>query len=244
MATGDVNNKANSLGEAQIDDIKHAQQDSDPGPVIEKWKPMVDAIAEATKKAFPASPPFDPSSPSTFQTYWRGVFADLRDSALEDNEIPHYLTEPPLPTFTVTLFDRMHALRCPCCQSYSEPAIELRNEDGVTKGDLMNAVIDTLYGDVLPKVFIEQEPFRGGDDEIDDSEVASEDDTPDAGRFRNDSGVLIYTYSWMSSGGNDAGETIMYGDEPDVILYCCRPEEFDEMSKEEEEYNGNRESNL
>ncbi|KAJ4316471.1 hypothetical protein N0V84_007827 [Fusarium piperis] len=248
MATGDVS-KVDGLEEGQIDEtneVQDAQEDSDPGPVIEKWQPMIDAIVEATKEAFPASPAFDASSPSTFQTYWRGIFTSLKDSILKNQEMPQYLTEPPLPTFNATLFDNRHVLGCPCCQSDSEPAIELEKDKGVTKEDLMDAIIDAMYGEALPKVFVELAPMRDDDDDDDDdddeetadaeieSEDGSEDDIADTAVFTNDSGVLIYAYSWMSSGNNDEGERIMYGDEPDVVLYCCRPDEFEKKTKSRE----------
>ncbi|KAI8675370.1 hypothetical protein NCS57_00438100 [Fusarium keratoplasticum] len=243
MATEDVN-KANVLEEAQIDetkDVQDSEEDSDPGPIFEKWRPMIDAIADGTKEAFPASPSFDPSSPSTFQTFWRGVFTSLKDSVLKNQEIPHYLTEPPVSTCSVTLFDNRHALGCPCCQSPSEPAIELENENGVTKEDFMNAIVNTMYGEALPKVFIESEPMYQEDDETDDaddddveSEDGSEDDAPETASFKNDSGVLVYTYGWMSAGGKNEGGTVMYGDEPDIILYCCPPDEFEKRTKKDE----------
>lgn len=239
MATEDIN-KANILEEAQIDetkDVQESEEDSDPGPIFEKWRPMIDAIADATKEAFPASPPFDPSSPLTFQTYWRGVFTSLKDSILKNKEISQYLTEPPVSTCSVTLFDDMDVMGCPCCQSPSEPAIQLKNENGVTKEDFMNAIIDTMYGEELPKVFVEASPMYQSDDETDDadddveSDNGSEDDEPEAAVFENDSGVLVYTYGWMSAGGDYEWGTVMYGNEPDIILYCCPPGEFEKLKK-------------
>ncbi|RSL57366.1 hypothetical protein CEP54_008298 [Fusarium duplospermum] len=241
MATEEVN-IAKGLEEVQIDESKVVQEDSDPEDIIEKWQPLVDAIAAATKEAFPASPAFDPSSPSTFQTYWRGVFTNLRDSVVKDEKISHYITKPPVNTCNITLFDNRHILGCPCCQSPSEPAIELKNENGVTKEDFMNAVIDILYGETLPKVFVEacpmgEEEDNETDDDDDDeveSDDGSEDDASEMMGFENDSGVLMYSYGWMSRGDNDEGERIMYGYEPNVILYCCRPDEFERKAKKEE----------
>ncbi|RMJ05044.1 hypothetical protein CDV36_014295 [Fusarium kuroshium] len=235
MATEDVN-IAKALEKVQIDEAKDVQEDSDPEDILEKWQPLVDAIAAATKEAFPASPAFDPSSPSTFQTYWRGVFTNLRDSVVKDEKISHYITKPPVNTCNITLFDNRDVMGCPCCQSPSEPAIELKNENGVTKEDFMNAVMDILYGETLPKVFVEAYPMHDEEDnETDDNDVesedGSEDDAPEAMGFENYSGVLMYTYGWMSGCDNDEGERVMYGDEPDVILYCCRPDEFEKKAK-------------
>ncbi|RSM01094.1 hypothetical protein CEP52_008718 [Fusarium oligoseptatum] len=207
MATEDVN-IAKALEEVQINEAKDVQEDSDPEDILEKWQPLVDAIAAATKEAFPASPAFDPSSPSTFQTYWRGVFTNLRDSVVKDEKISHYITKPPVNTCKITLFDNR---------------------------DVMG-LMDILYGETLPKVFVEAYPMHDEEDnETDDNDVesedGSEDDAPEAMGFENDSGVLMYTYGWMSGCDNDEGERVMYGDEPDVILYCCRPDEFEKKAK-------------
>ncbi|KAM0417364.1 hypothetical protein ACHAPT_012598 [Fusarium lateritium] len=244
-ATGEIDNLANGLEKAQIDDTNNNTQDleqeSDPEPIIEKWQPIVDALDAATKDAFPASPAFDPSSPSTFQTYWRGVFTRLRDSVVSDAEISHHLTKPPVSRFTVTLFDNMHVLGCPCCQSYSEPAVVLENEDGVTKEELLNGIIDKVYGEVLPKVFIEEDPMLETDqteveeEDEDEEEDEEEVERPDSETFSNDSGVLMYTYSWMSCGNNAEGERVAYSDEPDIVLYCCRPDEYEKRTTRRED---------
>ncbi|UPK91838.1 hypothetical protein LCI18_002773 [Fusarium solani-melongenae] len=227
-------NKANPLDEAQINeakDVQDSKQDSNPGLIFEKWQPLMDAITAATWEAFPASPPFDASSPSTFQIYWRDVFTRLRDSVLNDQEIPHYLTEPPVST---------HVLGCPCCQSDSEPAIKLKNENGVTKEDLINAFIDTMYGEALPKVFIEENPILDDDDpDVENYDGSEDDDDPDVESYdgsedddysKNDSGVLVYTCSWMTAGNKEGGQ-VMYGDKPDIVLYCIPPDRFEKKAK-------------
>ncbi|KAL6850708.1 hypothetical protein ACO1O0_007833 [Amphichorda felina] len=186
--------------------------------IIEKWDRVVGAIDNATRDAFPASPPFDPSNPSTFQTYWHNVFSHVQDAVASDTSIPEFLTEPPVRRFTVSFFDGKHGLGCPCCLPEVDYGIDLQNDGGVTKNDLMRAFIEHVYGEETPQIY------------------AQEDGEPiDCG------GVLVYTADWMSSGRNDDGGKIAYGSmfEPEdqiacIFMYCCAPERYAENKKDGE----------
>jgi hypothetical protein len=199
-------------------------------PIVQKWHDAVDAIQKTTREAFSASPAFDPSSPSTFQTYWHDIFARLRDSMLADPQIPQYLTSPPVPKFTITLFDVIHGLNCPCCHPDVGPNIVLENEEGVTKGDLINGFIQCMYGDALPRVYIEPEPLC---EEEADASTGEEVEIPD-GTYRDDAGMLVYSASWMSACGGQEGEAIAYSDEPNIVLYCCPQDEYEKRKKNDE----------
>ncbi|KAF7556891.1 hypothetical protein G7046_g6187 [Stylonectria norvegica] len=225
-----------------IDDATN-NSDSDEGPEfhLEKWFDVVQSLRTTTSDAFAASPAFDASSPSSFQTYWRHVFIRLRNVVSADDKIPHFLTEPPVEKFTITLFDTLDALGCPCCHPSVEPNIVLENKGGVTKVDLLQGVIDTLYGEALPRVYMEpcppaeeREGYEGemeseSDDE-DDDDFGDEEDA----EYQDKAGVVVYMSSWMSSGGGTDGETRCYGDEPNIFLYCCSPNVYVKKMEREE----------
>ena len=186
--------------------------------IIEKWHKVVEVILETTRDTFPASPPFDSSNPSTFQTYWRNVFTHLQDSVASDSSIPEFLTEPPTKRFTVTFFDTQHGLGCPCCLPEVDYSIDLQNADGVTKNDLIKAFVEYMYGEETPSIYAE-----------DDGELAHR------------GGMLVYEEDWMSSGNNEDGETIAYcsvlrpeSQFASIFMYCCSPEQYGEKTKNEE----------
>lgn len=217
--------------EAQVDD---GYANSEEGVVIEKWYDVIEAITKTTQEAFAASPAFDATNPSAFQTYWRGVFTRLRDSISADSSIPHYLTEPPVDWFTITLFDAAHALNCPCCHPDVEPGIMLDNDDGVTKEDLIDGFIDYMYGDALPRVYIEPySVFREGVV----TEYGGLKMVPGGGggEYSEEAGLLVYSFSWMSGRTNEDGEKEAYCSDPNVVLYCCRQDEYGDRVRDREE---------
>ncbi|KAL2108162.1 hypothetical protein VUR80DRAFT_4154 [Thermomyces stellatus] len=197
--------------------------------IIEKWQGVVEAIRATTAEAFAASPPFDASSPSTFQTYWRTVFRRLRQDVSANPDIPRHLTAPPVTRFTVTLFDQIHSLRCPCGHPDVDPNIVLENEDGVTKEDLMDAFIDCMYGNAFPRVYIEPDPLRPDDCD----EAAAEDDVRALdGAFKDDGPALVYSVEWLSSRIREDGVHEAYSSEPNIVFYCCRPDEYVEKAED------------
>ncbi|KAF4985050.1 hypothetical protein FDECE_16863, partial [Fusarium decemcellulare] len=120
-------------------------------------------------------------------TYWRNVFNRLRNSVSADPSIPRHLTDRAVLKFTITLFDQEPAIGSTLSHSYSEPIV-LKNNDGVQKEDLVNGLIDNLYGDTLPKVFIEQDLWGDRDEAI--VEKCADDKEPRY--FKDDTGVVIY----------------------------------------------------
>lgn len=209
----------------QIDE--GAQSSSDEETVIEKWYAVTDAITKTTKDAFAASPPFDAADPSAFQTYWRGVFTRLRESVSADSSIPQYLTEPPVDQFSITLFNAEHALNCPCCHPDVDPNIVLENDDGVTKEDLIDGFIDYMYGDTLPRVYIE--PYSVYHKDI-VTESGGMRMVPGGGggEYNEGAGAVVYSFSWMSGGTDEDGETVAYPSDPKVTMYCCRQDEYED----------------
>lgn len=196
--------------------------DSPPPPVVETWHEVVAAILGATRAAVPGSPAFDAASPGAFQSYWRGVFAALREDVASDGEIPEQLTSPPSRVFWVNAFSRSPAAEpaCPCCLPEVEPSVRLESDAGVTKGDLVAGLGAFLYGGARPpRVYVED---AGRHDTV----------LPDVGEVQRP-GVLVHDADWMSEGrGGDDGRRYVYTggwiERPPIIwVYCCKPEEFE-----------------
>ena len=207
--------------------------------IIEKWHEVITAIEETTEASFAASPPFDSSNPSAFQTYWNGVYTRLRDTLSADPKVPKYLTSPPVTKFTATLFNLEHRGRCACCHPAVEPNIVLENQSGVTKEALLDAFVSCLYGEELPRVYVEPYPLSpagdGSVEEDTDGLDKGDDDRAVSG------GVLVYTASWMSCSDVD-GEARAYSEEPNILLYCCQPGDYLKMIGKERELAGEGES--
>ncbi|POS79386.1 hypothetical protein DHEL01_v202234 [Diaporthe helianthi] len=206
--------------EVEEEEEEEEDPDSDPHPpVVEKWNEAVDAVLAATRTAFPGSPAFNAASPGTFQSYWRGVFARLHTQVTSDSHIPEYLTSPPCKEFVVNVFAQGGAnnqgYSCPCCLPWVEPSVRLENEAGVTKGDLVRGLGEFLYGEGLPRVYVEDEE---GNDVIPEDEEEREKRT----------GVLVHGVDWMSEGGTGGGGWI--GRPAMIWMYCCRPDEFAEKT--------------
>ncbi|KPM42465.1 hypothetical protein AK830_g4105 [Neonectria ditissima] len=187
--------------------------DSDDSRMIEKWQGVVSAIDAATREAFPSSPPFD-SSPVAFNSYWHGVFTSLHDSVMSDPKIPTFLTDPSVKKFTVTLFDERDALGCPCCLPDVDPNISLQNDTGVTKGDFIRGFNAYMYGESSPKIH-----------EADGTKAA-----------QDVAGALVYATDWMSVGLDEesGGKGVYDQEEPNIVMYCCRPELFKEKAETED----------
>lgn len=212
----------------RVDEPSEAESDDE--PVIEKWHGVTNAIRNTTKSAFAASPPFDPSSPSTFQTYWRTVFNRLRQDIAANPDIPRHLTSPPVTKFTVSVFDNIHGLCCPCGHPDVEPNITLKNKDGVTKEELMDGFVNYMYGEALPGVYIEPAPPLPKDYEPTSEDSEGYDDCAD----EVEGPALVYSAAWMSSVFREDGERVAYASEPNIVLYCCRPEEFAEKREDKD----------
>lgn len=196
--------------------------DSPAPPVVETWHEVVAAVLGATRAAAPGSPAFDAASPGAFQSYWRGVFAALREDVASDGDIPEQLTSPPSRVFWVNVFSRDPSAEpaCPCCLPEVEPSVRLESATGVTKGDLVAGLGGFLYGgERPPRVYVED---TGRHDTV----------LPDVAEAQRP-GVLVHDADWMSEGrGGDDGRRYVYtggwiGRPPMIWVYCCQPEEFE-----------------
>ncbi|KAF7552125.1 hypothetical protein G7Z17_g4534 [Cylindrodendrum hubeiense] len=200
--------------ESQENDATEYSSDSDGEVMIEKWHDVIKAIEMTTRDAFSNSPPFD-SSPVAFRSYWYGIFTALHGEILSDPKIPKFLTAPAAENFTISLFDERGTGCCPCGLPDVSPNISLENDDGVTKGDLIYAFKEYMYGDSSPEIH-----------------AAFDSSTP-----KESIGALVYSSDWMSSGyGGRNGEKAVYNaDEPNIVLYCCGPESFKENIQADEQ---------
>lgn len=212
-----------SLSDPDPDPDSDSDSDSET-PMVETWHEAVDAVLEATRAAFPSSPPFDAASPGAFQSYWRGVFARLHKRVTADESIPAQLTSPPSRAFWVNLFAQAPGAEpsCPCCLPWVEPSVRLENDAGVTKGDLVAGLGGILYGGSRPpRVYVE-------DPERHDSIVPEEEEAQRPG-------VLVHGADWMSEGRSDEhedGKRYVYtggwiGRPAMIWMYCSQWGQFE-----------------
>ncbi|KAH7146353.1 hypothetical protein EDB81DRAFT_488569 [Dactylonectria macrodidyma] len=181
--------------------------------IMEKWHQLVKAIETTTRDAVSDSPSFE-TSPPAFRSYWNNVFTRLQDSVLLDPETPEFLTTPPTNNFTITLFQKSEAASCPCCLPNADASISLHNDNGVTKGDFIRAFKEYMYGEHSPQVYSPQVNSR------------PEFDVP-----KREMGALVHSSDWMSRVGGE-----VYNEEcPNIIMYCCEKEQFNEMTGAEDE---------
>ena len=186
------------------DDEWDAYKDERP---LEKWRPTISAIMDATRNAAASSPGVEQID--GFREYWRGVFTRLADEVDADSEIPRFLTEWPVKKFTVFLFEEQHPGMCPCCLPYVDESILLENPEGVTKRDLVTGLMEYLYGETGPPMVYD----RAGDP----TEMV---------------GPVVYDRNWMTKGKNEGGEPHAYsGRNPKIWLYCCPLREFAERKE-------------
>uniref|UniRef100_A0A8H7N0G6 Uncharacterized protein n=2 Tax=Bionectria ochroleuca TaxID=29856 RepID=A0A8H7N0G6_BIOOC len=217
--------------QSQTEEPESPEEMEEDTPTTEKWQQVIKAIENTTKESLGASPPFDVSSPAVFQTYWRDTFRRLKRSVVADNTIPEFLTDPPVKKFSITFMDVIHGLGCACCHpDEAEANVTLDNPTGVTKADLMDGVIEQLYGAKLPRVYTEPEYlFDVRDREPGDTDSDNEGYSLDDISFTNDSGVVVYETAWISAPGQRDGNNLAYSEEPQIYFYCCKPEKYHEF---------------
>lgn len=179
-------------------------------PLVQTWEESVEAIKKGIRHAFPNSPAFDAADPSSFQSYWRQVFTELRSSMESDSTIPNHLTSPSTAIFEIRLQKSEHSGECPCCLPQKEPEIVLRNDNGVTKGDLVIGLVDYLYNEQS-------------------TDVASDTNSKGAKRFARQ-GKVILDFNWMSAPEEIDGRNIAFVNEelriPEIFVYCGKPQAY------------------
>ncbi|KAK0627434.1 hypothetical protein B0T14DRAFT_512604 [Immersiella caudata] len=192
------------------------EYDDDEKP-IEKWSPIIAAIINTTRDAFPSSPslPADltPEQFNAFQSHWHSIFTTLLDTINTDHSIPDFLTTPPVKKFAINLFTKAPncEISCPCCLPIVEPSILVENPQGVTKGDLVIALRDYLYGKKTPEIY-------------------------EGENWKPMKGVLLYARDWMSTVRQPNGETRSYHAKcPKLWMYCVDGAGFWERSEKEME---------
>ncbi|KAK4163908.1 hypothetical protein QBC43DRAFT_300866 [Cladorrhinum sp. PSN259] len=128
---------------------------SEPEP-LECFERTVKAITSAFTSSSVASSPSSSLSTASggwepFRKHWYDILSKILTQVEGDPDIPHFLTDPPVRKFQVKLYRSAH-LGCPCCLPILEPNIVIKRSKGVTKGDLVRAVRDFLYGREEPAV--------------------------------------------------------------------------------------------
>lgn len=130
---------------------------------IELWRPVINAMADATTAAFADSPKTPPPTAASavvqptpaFRAFWRTVFATrVLSSPDEAGSLGtgaaavdgQQLTAPASRHFHVHLFAETPDMGCPCCLPDTLPQLVLENQNGVTAGQLARAVGVFMYG--------------------------------------------------------------------------------------------------
>ncbi|KAH7134651.1 hypothetical protein B0J13DRAFT_86257 [Dactylonectria estremocensis] len=167
--------------------------------MMENWNPLVKAIEAITRDSVFDSPSFN-SSPAAFRSHWNDVFTRLQDSILLDPKIQQFLTTPPTNEFTITFFQKPEFAGCPCCLPHS---ISLQNDNGVAKGDFIQAFKEYMYGEHPPQIYFSHR--------LDASKREME--------------ALVHSSDWMSGPGGG----VYNGERPNIVVYCCEQEQFNEM---------------
>ena len=206
---------------------------------VERWSKLVNTIRETTRTAFPSSPSYDPDQASVFQRFWRGVMADLKTSVAADDEIPKYVTDPPVKRFAIALWDKPDPMCCPCMLADAGSQVLVQREEGVRKSDVLEAFTDYMYGrddGVGPQIFTEaeQEESNSADGAADDDEDDDDDDEEEEAEKRPMPGALLYRVDWMQMPGGRGGERfVYYTPDATVFMYCCPGSEYLEKSEKE-----------
>ncbi|KAK3984576.1 hypothetical protein QBC44DRAFT_385658 [Cladorrhinum sp. PSN332] len=207
----------------------------------ETFGPTIDAIRSAwSTESIASSPQSGDWEP--FRLYWYHVFTKILSQVEADPEIPQYMTDPPCPKFEVMIF-RLGDYNpgcCPCVLPECTPNITIKNKDGgVTKGEVVKAVRDYLYGEHLkegPKVWKAQK-------EIEEAERNEEHGFlyREVGEWKSEEEGMtmmrkpvVWNSEWMTGGWIDPedhskGQECMYGSAyGKVWLYVCEAEEYEE----------------
>ncbi|KAI5458183.1 hypothetical protein BGZ63DRAFT_427451 [Mariannaea sp. PMI_226] len=220
---------AASVVEPETESVPEDDSDWDEGDTLETWGDLVKAIVETTKKAFPASPKGDNFSEEAFKTYWHGVFSQLAKTIDSDADIPAFLTSPPEEEFTVALFAEKGAcaFECPCCLPDVENNIVLKNVNGVTKGDLIKAFTEYMYGDTMPTVY-STKPFE----KVQEPKSNEHDDVHVNEAYKKQALLLVYDSDWLIGAADKktGKRTVVESVGPNAYMYCCEPEDFMEMA--------------
>lgn len=117
--------------------------------VSEQWHQVAEAIKTTTWGAFQKGSSSFPSN-AAFRSHWYSIFTQLEESIISDQNIPEFLTSPPIKNLTITVVEMQDWLgNCPCgWLPDQETEIALQNDNGVTKGDFIRALKEHLYGEI------------------------------------------------------------------------------------------------
>lgn len=197
---------------------------SDPAPFQSYWRGVFARLHEAVMAdpnipehlTSPQPPPPPPSSTSSSSS--SPTFSGDGEGEGGGDDVSQ--------EFAVMFFSATDKSSCPCCLPEVEPGVLVRDGGGggrgVTKGELVRAVGEYLYGAGLPRVYSAERVGSGpgrvcvDSDEDEDEDVDMEED----GEVRT--GQLICSSDWMSLGGPE-GRKEAYGTFRHNIWLYCRP---------------------
>ncbi|KAK4163915.1 hypothetical protein QBC43DRAFT_318921 [Cladorrhinum sp. PSN259] len=219
------------LGEETKDEVEY---EDDPES-RECFEPTVNAIRSAWTPETVASSPRSDEGWEAFRLYWHDILTKILLEVEANPDVPQFMTDPPCPKFTVMIFNLgdYDVGCCPCCLPDCKPNITIENASGVTKGELVKAVRDYLYGGHLregPKVWKGQkdaDQVREGDYGPEVSKWETEEEGMKRVRL-----PVVWKHDWMSGGWLDRedhskGKRCMTWDQGEIFLFVCEVEEYE-----------------
>ncbi|KAF2753000.1 hypothetical protein EJ05DRAFT_229168 [Pseudovirgaria hyperparasitica] len=217
---GEQNNEAEAMGgtpgndhdagdddnDDDNDDADDNDDEDDGGSFVVQFEPLLAELKERMNEAGAHQPKLQdkivPGVRKLFQEYWQAVMKDVENLIASNEAIPDQLTNPAAKTFRIWVFkqDEDSLNSCPCCLPICGDDIVLKNNQGVTKVDLIRGISQYLYADVdkFPALHC-----------MDDG---STDALP----------VASVEFNYMTNGGQD--ETcVLASHEPGIWMYCTPP---------------------
>ena len=178
------------------------------------WQHLVSEIQLVAKEAYEAHAKLVNPSPEKTQECLRDVYSRRHSILLNDTSIPTYATSPPIHNFHILLFNSKERPGCPCCLPDVSASIEVCNDSGVTKDDILRELISYLYDTSPPQIY-----------NTDGFSVAQ-------------GGTTVHNSDWMITGTDDNGGDFAYVNDwsynhevVKLFLYCCKVGDFPQVEE-------------
>jgi len=161
---------------------------------------------------------------TAFNAYWRNVFTHLLTEIERNDEIPLYLTEPPVSRVSIKLWNKPDPrCSCPCLLPDVMPTFFITAPEdagaggfvGVTKMDLIAQLRDYLYPEDEPLSSRPAGPGVGSSRRSRGEPLrynCNKTISLHQGVEEPVGGPLVYMFSWMHYGHDDA--------DPEILVYC------------------------
>ncbi|CAF9939655.1 hypothetical protein IMSHALPRED_001585 [Imshaugia aleurites] len=122
------------------------------------WDSIVTRVSSYSRDSPPSTADF-----TTFKSFWRDRFDQMREELFTAQEANLFITSPPIRALEIEILDYNRNAQCPCCLPDAEADIVIRAEGGITGEIFLNAVRSHLYGESLGKRDVAlRGVYRGG----------------------------------------------------------------------------------